>query len=156
MQFNFVLILSCQIKVMSEQLKLANQVCFPIYSLAKEIVSRYRPFLEELDLTYPQYLVLLVLWEQDNLTVSKIGEHLNLDSGTLTPLLKRLEQKNIISRRRSSEDERIVNITLTEEGVKLKEKATSVPQKLSSSMNVSKEELIELKRIIENLLLNIK
>lgn len=141
---------------MSEQLKLANQVCFPIYSLAKEIVSRYRPFFEELDLTYPQYLVLLVLWEQDHLTVSQIGEHLNLDSGTLTPLLKRLEQKNIISRRRSSEDERIVNITLTEEGIKLKEKAASVPQKLSSSMNVSKEELIELKRIIENLLLNIK
>jgi DNA-binding MarR family transcriptional regulator len=101
-------------------------------------------------------LVLLVLWEQDHLTVSQIGEHLNLDSGTLTPLLKRLEQKNIISRRRSSEDERIVNITLTEEGLKLKEKAASVPQKLSSSMNVSKEELIELKRIIENLLLNIK
>lgn len=141
---------------MSEQLKLANQVCFPIYSLAKEIVSRYRPFFEELDLTYPQYLVLLVLWEQDHLTVSQIGEHLNLDSGTLTPLLKRLEQKNIISRRRSSEDERIVNITLTEEGIKLKEKAASVPQKLSSSMKVSKEELIELKRIIENLLLNIK
>jgi DNA-binding MarR family transcriptional regulator len=92
-------------------------------------------------------LVLLVLWEQDHLTVSQIGEHLNLDSGTLTPLLKRLEQKNIISRRRSSEDERIVNITLTEEGLKLKEKAASVPQKLSSSMKVSKEELIELKEL---------
>jgi Transcriptional regulators len=116
---------------MTEQLKLSKQVCFPVYMLAKEIVNRYRPFLEELGVTYPQYLVLLVLWEQDGQTVSQIGEKLHLDSGTLTPLLKRMEQKQIIVRTRNSADERSVNITLTRQGKDLREKPWLFPNNLS-------------------------
>lgn len=139
-----------------QQLKLANQVCFPVYMLAKEIVSRYRPFLEKLDLTYPQYLVLLVLWEQDGQTVSQIGEKLNLDSGTLTPLLKRMEQKQLIVRTRSSEDERSVNITLTQQGKELREQAAALPKQLVETMKVSVEELMQLKRIIDHILSNLE
>lgn len=139
-----------------QQLKLANQVCFPVYMLAKEIVSRYRPFLEKLDLTYPQYLVLLVLWEQDGQTVSQIGEKLNLDSGTLTPLLKRMEQKLLIVRTRSSEDERSVNITLTPQGKELRDQAAALPKQLVETMKVSVEELMQLKRIIDHILSNLE
>jgi len=141
---------------MTEQLTLSKQVCFPVYMLAKEIVSRYRPFLEELGVTYPQYLVLLVLWEEDGQTVSQIGEKLHLDSGTLTPLLKRMEQKQIIVRTRNSADERSVNITLTRQGKDLREKALAVPKQLIDAMEVSLEELIQLKKIIDHILSNLK
>jgi DNA-binding MarR family transcriptional regulator len=137
---------------MAEQLKLSNQVCFPVYMLAKEIVSRYRPFLEELGLTYPQYLVLLVLWEEDGQTLSQIGEKLHLDSGTLTPLLKRMEQKHIIVRTRNSTDERSVNITLTPQGKDLREKALAVPKQLIDAMKVPLEELSQFKNRIDHLL----
>jgi DNA-binding MarR family transcriptional regulator len=137
---------------MGEQLKLSNQVCFPVYMLAKEIVSRYRPFLEELGLTYPQYLVLLVLWEEDGQTLSQIGEKLHLDSGTLTPLLKRMEQKHIIVRTRNSTDERSVNITLTPQGKDLREKALAVPKQLIDAMKVPLEELSQFKNRIDHLL----
>lgn len=141
---------------MTEQLTLSKQVCFPVYMLAKEIVSRYRPFLEELGVTYPQYLVLLVLWEEDGQTVSQIGEKLHLDSGTLTPLLKRMEQKQIIVRTRNSADGRSVNITLTRQGKDLREKALAVPKQLIDAMEVSLEELIQLKKIIDHILSNLK
>jgi MarR family transcriptional regulator, organic hydroperoxide resistance regulator len=141
---------------MSEQLKLDNQVCFPVYSLAKEIVNQYRPLLEEMDVTYPQYLVMLVLWEHQEQTVSQIGEKLNLDSGTLTPLLKRLEQKDLVNRARSAEDERVVKVKLTEQGKALREKAASVPKELAKSMKASVAELIQLKNLIDNILSNIK
>lgn len=141
---------------MAEQLKLQNQVCFPVYSLAKEIIGRYRPFLDELDITYPQYLVLMVLWEHEAQTVSQLGEKLALDSGTLTPLLKRLEQKGIVQRARCSKDERVVNIKLTSQGAELQEKAALIPQKLVESMQVSLEDLAQLKIIVEKILTNIK
>lgn len=140
---------------MSNLLKLENQVCFPVYSLAKEIVSRYRPFLEELDLTYPQYLVLLVLWEYRQQTVSQIGEKLHLDSGTLTPLLKRMEQKNLVTRMRDTGDERVVNILLTTQGSQLEQRAKAVPEKLVENMQVSTEELLLLKNVIETILSNL-
>ncbi len=140
---------------MSNLLKLQNQVCFPVYSLAKEIVSRYRPFLEELDVTYPQYLVLLVLWEHRQQTVSQIGEKLHLDSGTLTPLLKRMEQKKLVARVRDIDDERVVNILLTPEGCELEKKARTVPEKLVENMQVSTEELLLLKNVIETILSNL-
>lgn len=140
---------------MAEQLKLSNQVCFPVYMLAKEIVSRYRPFLEELGVTYPQYLVLLVLWEEDGQTVSQIGEKLHLDSGTLTPLLKRMEQKQIIVRTRNSADERSVIITLTSQGKDLREKALAVPKQLIDAMKVPLEELIQFKKMIDHILSNL-
>jgi MarR family transcriptional regulator, organic hydroperoxide resistance regulator len=137
---------------MSESLKLSNQICFPIYSLSKEIIQQYRPFLDELDLTYPQYLVMLVLWENDFLTVGQIGEKLNLDTGTLTPLLKRLELKKCINRTRSEEDERIVRISLTDFGKKLKEKAVCIPSKMREQYDLSEEELIVFNTIIQKIL----
>ena len=137
---------------MKDSLSLKNQVCFPIYALAKEVISQYRPLLDELDVTYPQYLVLMVLWGNPEQTVGQLGEKLFLDSGTLTPLLKRMEQKDMVFRKRSSIDERIVNLSLTEKGIALKAKAKDIPQHLKESIGVSTEELIELKRIITKIL----
>ncbi len=144
--------MSLQIESMTNQLNISEQVCFPVYLFAKEIINQYRPFLEELELTYPQYLVMLVLWEQETQTVNQLGEKLKLDSGTLTPLLKRMEHKAFITRIRSTVDQRIVNITLTKKGKLLKEKATCIPEKLMQSMNVTVEELAVLKNIITKIL----
>ncbi|AIL45697.1 MarR family transcriptional regulator [Elizabethkingia anophelis] len=135
-----------------QQLKLDNQICFPVYALSREIVGRYRPLLDQLDITYPQYLVLLVLWEHQEQSVSQLGEKLYLDSGTLTPLLKRLEQKKLVTRSRSKEDERIVKIKLTSEGQSLQKKAASIPKQLFEDMKVPEEELKQLKTTIEKIL----
>ena len=135
-----------------ESLKLSNQICFPIYALSKEVVSQYRPFLDRLDLTYPQYLVMLVLWETDGITVGSIGEKLALDTGTLTPLLKRLEAKGIIHRNRSVEDERIVLISLSEDGKKLKELACEIPLQMKQNFDLTDEEISTLKQIINKIL----
>ncbi|MFD2743395.1 MarR family winged helix-turn-helix transcriptional regulator [Sphingobacterium populi] len=129
-------------------MKLDNQLCFPIYALARDIIAAYRPLLEAIDLTYPQYLALLVLWEKQEQSVSQLGEHLDLDSGTLTPLLKRLEQKGLVNRRRSGRDERIVLVSLTEAGTSLQSKAANIPATLLKSMPVTAEELETLQRII--------
>lgn len=137
---------------MQDLLNLKNQVCFPIYALAKEVVNQYRPLLDELDVTYPQYLVLMVLWDQEEQTVGQLGEKLFLDSGTLTPLLKRMEQKNMVVRKRSSSDERIVKLSLTQKGIDLKEKAKEIPHRLMESMRVSEDELMQLKTIITKIL----
>ncbi|WP_369765128.1 MarR family winged helix-turn-helix transcriptional regulator [Flavobacterium sp. WC2429] len=137
---------------MKDQLHISEQVCFPVYVFAKEIINQYRPLLEELQLTYPQYLVMLVLWEYKEQTVNQLGEKLKLDSGTLTPLLKRMEQKEFVSRIRSTVDERLVNISLTEKGLALKEKASCIPGQLMESMNVSAEDLLSLKNIITKIL----
>ncbi|WP_367752938.1 MarR family winged helix-turn-helix transcriptional regulator [Flavobacterium sp. WC2430] len=137
---------------MKDQLHISEQVCFPVYVFAKEIINQYRPLLEELQLTYPQYLVMLVLWEYKEQTVNQLGEKLKLDSGTLTPLLKRMEQKEFVSRIRSTVDERLVNISLTEKGLALKEKAACIPGQLMESMNVSAEDLLSLKNIITKIL----
>jgi DNA-binding MarR family transcriptional regulator len=133
---------------MKDQLHISEQVCFPVYAFAKEIINQYRPLLEALELTYPQYLVMLVLWEHEVQTVNQLGDKLKLDSGTLTPLLKRMETKAFVTRIRSTVDERIVNISLTEKGVALKEKAACIPKQLMEAMNVSAEDLLILKNII--------
>ncbi len=133
---------------MNEQLNLSQQVCFPIYAFAKEIINQYRPLLDAIELTYPQYLVMMVLWEHDSQTVNQLGGKLHLDSGTLTPLLKRLETKSLVSRTRSTTDERIVNITLTTKGKELQTQAATIPQQLMKAMNLEMEDLEELKRII--------
>lgn len=137
---------------MKDQLQISQQVCFPVYVFAKEIISQYRPILDELELTYPQYLVMLVLWEHDKQTVNQLGEKLKLDSGTLTPLLKRMEHKEFVSRVRSKVDERSVNISLTEKGKALREKASCIPNQLMQSMGVSEEDLLILKNIITKIL----
>lgn len=151
-QFNYVLLLSHQIDTMKDSLHLSEQVCFPVYVLAKEIINQYRPLLEELELTYPQYLVLLVLWEHEEQTVNQLGEKLKLDSGTLTPLLKRMEVKEFVTRNRSKIDERLVHIALTQKGKALKEKATCIPTQLMESMNLSSDDLLNLKNIITKIL----
>lgn len=135
-------------QTMKDQLHISEQVCFPVYAFAKEIINQYRPLLEALELTYPQYLVMLVLWEHEVQTVNQLGDKLKLDSGTLTPLLKRMETKAFVTRIRSTVDERIVNISLTEKGVALKEKAACIPKQLMEAMNVSAEDLLILKNII--------
>ncbi|RYJ52075.1 MarR family transcriptional regulator [Flavobacterium petrolei] len=136
---------------MKKQQILSQQVCFPIYAFAKEIINQYRPLLDAIELTYPQYLVMLVLWEFESQTVNQLGEKLKLDSGTLTPLLKRMESKLLVTRTRSSSDERIVNIALTQNGKALQIKAANVPAQLIEAMNVTVEELQELKNIISKI-----
>ena len=136
--------------------KLGNQSCFPFYVIAKEITGMYRPYLEELDITYSQYLVMMVLWEFERLTVNQIGEKLYLDSGTLTPLLKRLEAKSYIVRHRKKEDERVVEVFLTEEGNQLQKKACIIPGKMQDKLNLSEDDLVALKETINKLLIKIE
>lgn len=133
---------------MYEQLKLDNQICFPLYALSKEITRQYTPFLNALDLTYPQYLVMLVLWEQGEQTVNQIGAKLHLDSGTLTPLLKRLQVKNLVQRERNQTDERTVMISLTESGKSLEHQASEIPLKIANCLNLNETEIAVLHKII--------
>ena len=116
----------------SDMLKLDQQLCFAIYAASKEVTKLYRPMLEKLELTYPQYITLLALWEQDNVTVKELGQRLFLDSGTLTPMLKRMEQQQLIERKRGAQDERQVFITLTDKGRDLKSAASCIPAELVS------------------------
>ena len=132
--------------------KLNNQICFPLYVISKEITGMYRPFLEELDITYSQYLVMMVLWENDGLTVNQIGEKLFLDSGTLTPLLKRLEAKSYLERKRKKEDERVVEVFLTEVGQDLQKLACSIPGKMIEKLGLSEDDLVGLKITVDKIL----
>lgn len=138
-----------------ERLLLDNQLCFPLYSAANAVVRAYRPLLEELDLTYLQYLVMMVLWQSNGISVKALGERLYLDSGTLTPLLKRLEVKGIVERRRSQSDERVRELYLTEQGMLLKKKALSVPNSMICKLNLQLDDLITLKTICEKVINNL-
>lgn len=135
-----------------DAIKLDNQICFPLYACAKEIVRRYKPFLDELDLTYTQYIAMMVLWEEKEINVKDLGKKLYLDSGTLTPLLKRLEQKGMVARRRDQKDERILMISITAEGEALKEKAVEIPYKMRGCVALGEEDAKELYRILHLLL----
>jgi DNA-binding MarR family transcriptional regulator len=132
-------------------LLLDNQLCFALYSASLAMTKLYKPLLEDLGLTYPQYLVMLVLWEQDGLTVSALGERLFLDSGTLTPLLKRMEQSGLVTRQRSAEDERRVEVRLTSDGKKLKTRATSVPACVVEAAGCPISELMTLTHEVQAL-----
>lgn len=132
--------------------KLGNQICFPLYVISKEITGIYRPFLEELDITYSQYLVMMVLWENEGLTVNQIGEKLFLDSGTLTPLLKRLEAKSYLERKRKKEDERVVEVFLTEVGRDLQKSACAIPGKMAEKLSLSEDDLLGLKATVDKIL----
>ncbi len=132
-------------------LLLDNQLCFALYSASLAMTKLYKPLLETLGLTYPQYLVMLVLWEQDGLTVSALGERLFLDSGTLTPLLKRMEQSGLVSRQRSVEDERRVEVTLTPDGRTLKTRAASVPACVVEAAGCPIPELMTLTHDVQSL-----
>lgn len=135
-----------------QALRLESQLCFPLYAASKEVVARYKPLLDKLDLTYTQYITMMVLWEHKSVGVKELGRHLYLDSGTLTPLLKRLEGKGYVRRERSSDDERAVNIIITEVGETLKEKAMEVPAQMASCMPLSAEEARTLYTLLYKLL----
>ncbi|MFJ7363690.1 MarR family winged helix-turn-helix transcriptional regulator [Peribacillus frigoritolerans] len=131
---------------------LEDQLCFLLYASSREMTKKYKPLLDKLEVTYPQYLVLLLLWEQDTLTVKKLGELLALDSGTLTPMLKRMEQNGLIVRERSTEDERSVMIKLTEKGLGLQEEACFIPDRISAMSGEDKKVVEDLKASLLQLL----
>lgn len=135
-----------------EFLKLEQQLCFSLYSASNMISRAYRPLLDKLDLTYLQYIVMMVLWEHKSLNVSELGQRLRLDSGTLTPLLKRLETKQLVVRKRGKTDERVRQISLTRRGAALRKSAESIPLEIVTRVNISREDGLELKRLCDKLL----
>ena len=133
-------------------LMLENQLCFPLYAASREIIKRYRPFLDELELTYTQYIAMMVFWQEGSINVKELGKKLFLDSGTLTPVLKHLESKHYITRTRSSEDERVLIAAITPEGEALKEKAASIPGKMACCIKLSEDEATMLYKLLYKLL----
>ena len=136
----------------NERLKLSNQLCFPLYACGKEIVRQYKPFLDEFNLTYTQYIVLLVLWEKDHVSVKEIGEKIYLDSGTLTPLLNKLENKGLIKKETNKKDERGLLISLTKKGSDLKSKVTNVPTCVAKTVCLNDEEAKTLYNLLYKML----
>lgn len=135
-----------------DALKLHSQLCFPLYACAREMIKLYKPHLDEIGLTYTQYITMMVLWEHKSLTVKALGQELYLDSGTLTPLLKKLEEKGLVTRRRSDLDERNLIVTITQEGEALKERAIAIPYEMAKCVNLPKERILELYQMLYHLL----
>ena len=135
-----------------ECLKLSNQLCFPLYACSRNVIKKYKPLLDKFALTYTQYIVMMVLWEHDKINVKDLGEKLYLDSGTLTPLLKNLESKGYINRIRNNVDERNLNVYLTTEGKKLKDKIIEVPNEIGKCINLTEHEAKELYRLLYKIL----
>ncbi|MBQ3685401.1 MAG: MarR family transcriptional regulator [Candidatus Methanomethylophilaceae archaeon] len=135
-----------------ECLKLENQLCFPLYVCAKEVVRRYRPLLDDLGLTYTQYIAMMALWEHRTLSVKEMGRLLYLDSGTLTPLLKKMEEMGLVTRSRDATDERVLVVSLTDEGVAMRDRALDVPRSLAACISVTPEDAMALKRILDGLM----
>ena len=133
-------------------LKLENQLCFPLYAASREVVKRYRPYLEPLDLTYTQYIAMMVFWAEGKCSVKELGEKLYLDSGTLTPVLKSLEAKGFVRRYRSAEDERVLLVEVTEDGKALRDRALSVPGQVGGCVRLAEDEAAELYRLLYKLL----
>lgn len=134
------------------KLKLENQLCFPLYAASREIIKQYRPYLDELDITYTQYITMMVFWEEKKISVKELGKKLYLDSGTLTPVLKSLEAKGYVNRYRSAEDERVLLVEITESGEALKEKAISIPEKVSGCVHLDSDESIQLYQLLYKIL----
>ena len=135
-----------------ENLKLENQLCFPLYACANAITRKYKSYLNELDLTYTQYITMMVLWERKEVNVKELGECLFLDSGTLTPLLKKLESKGYVERKRLKKDERNLIISITKKGKELKKEATRIPEKISKDINLTSKEAMQLYEILYKIL----
>ena len=133
-------------------LKIENQICFPLYVASKEVVRAYAPFLEELDLTFTQYIAMSMLWEHKKMSVKELGEKLFLDSGTLTPVLKTLEKKGYVTRKRSYVDERVLVVELTDQGQNLKQKAIFVPGKVASSLSLTFAEALSLNKLLDKII----
>ena len=145
---------------MSEQnydaLKLSKQLCFPLYACSREMIKLYKPWLDKLELTYTQYITMLVLWEHKAMTVKALGQELYLDSGTLTPLLKKLEEKGLVTRRRSDLDERNLIVTITESGEAMKDRALHIPAEMTKCINLPREDIRDLYRMLHQLLEYVK
>jgi len=135
-----------------DALKLENQICFPLYAASREVVKLYRPYLEELDLTYTQYIAMMVFWEQKKINVKELGKKLYLDSGTLTPVLKSIEHKGYVKRSRSTEDERVLIVEITEKGEALKEQAVGIPAKIAESIKIGENDTSVLYDMLYKLL----
>lgn len=135
-----------------DSIKLDKQVCFSLYAASREIIKLYKPYLDKFNLTYTQYIAMLVLWEDEKSTVKEIGKRLHLDSGTLTPLLKKIESMGLVIRHRDVNDDRVVIVELTEKGRLLKDDITEVPHEMACKINMPKEELIELKKKLDMML----
>ena len=136
-------------------LKLENQLCFPLYAASKEVIRRYKPLLDKVDLTYTQYIAMMVLWEENEINVKTLGEKLYLDSGTLTPLLKKLESKGYITRKRLDKDERNLDISITKKGLALQEKVKNVPEEIGKCVNLSEDEAKMLYNMLYKILGNV-
>lgn len=137
-----------------DTLKLENQICFPLYALSREIIKLYKPYLDKFNLTYTQYITMLVMWEDEKIVFKDLGKKLHLDSGTLTPVLKKLESMGLIIKYRSKEDDRIVIVELTEKGRELKDEVLEVPEKIFCSSGMSEEEAIQFKYYLDKMLKN--
>ncbi len=135
-----------------DSIRLDHQLCFPLYAASKEIVKRYKPFLDEIDLTYTQYIAMMVMWEHKQINVKQLGSYLFLDSGTLTPVLKKLEQKGLITRERDKEDERVLVVTITDKGEALKDEAIKIPPEMVKCINLSPEASKELYDLLYQML----
>lgn len=135
-------------------LKLSNQLCFPLYACSREVIKSYKPHLDKLDLTYTQYIAMMVLWEVGSMNVKELGEKLYLDSGTLTPLLKKLETKGLITRKRSAQDERNLIVSITKKGEELKDQALNVPKEMNRCVNLTPDEAKTLYGLLYKLLSN--
>ena len=133
-------------------LKLENQLCFPLYAAARTVEKRYYKLLSEIDLTYTQYITMMVLWEEKEISVKALGERLFLDSGTMTPVLKSLEKKGFVKRERSKQDERVVMVSATKQGEILKEKAKDIPNKIAACFNLKEEEAVTLYKLLYKVL----
>lgn len=133
-------------------LELGRQICFPLYAASREVTRRYKPFLDEIGLTYTQYIVMLVLWEEEKISMHELGERLYLDSGTLTPLLVKLEAKGLISRERNEKDVREMIISATDKGIGLKVQAREIPGRIGKCLNLSLKDAVQLKRILGKIL----
>lgn len=136
-------------------LKIENQLCFPLYACAKEVVKKYKPFLDKIDLTYTQYITMMIMWDKKQINVKALGKCLYLDSGTLTPLLKKLESKGYITRNRSESDERNLIVTITDKGEELKDKAIDIPTAMGKCINLTTEESTQLYTLLYKVLGNI-
>ena len=137
---------------MNEKLKLENQLCFPLYACAKEVVRRYTPLLEPLGLTYTQYIVMMILWEHKSISVGDMGRRLFLDSGTLTPLLKKMERNGWLSRQRSKDDERVVIVSITDTGEAIQEIVSEVPVKMAQCVKLESDEALQLYTLLNKML----
>ena len=138
---------------MNEMLKLENQLCFPLYACAKEVLRRYTPLLEPLGLTYTQYIAMMVMWEHKSISVKDMGKLLFLDSGTLTPMLKKMEKAGLIQRKRSEHDERMVIVTITDKGEELHDKAAEIPSKMAGCITLNNDEAMQLYTLLHKMIM---